>query len=137
MGIFVSPPSPCSLALGLPCQCCANHPITTSLRTEPEKQPSHLTPAVPVPHWGSTAGFRCCRVCVAFSSQHQITGKAITTLLSRKTAQVPIHQPPKGLEMTAKSQGLLLKEQKLFSRLDNSIICLSAPARETTSKKRW
>lgn len=61
VGIFISPPSPSSLALGLPCQCGAKYPITTSLRTEPEKQPSHLTLAVLAPHWGSRTGFRCRR----------------------------------------------------------------------------
>jgi hypothetical protein len=98
LGIFLSPPGLGSLALGLPCGASAKHPITTSLRTEPGKQPSHLTPAVPVSRWGSKAGFRCCRVCLAFSLQHRKLGKEIAQQLSRKRAQVPTHQSPVSLK---------------------------------------
>lgn len=94
LGIFISPPSLGSLALGLPCLGCAKQPITKSLRTEPGKQPSHLTPAIPVSRWGSKAGFRCYRVCLAFSLQHRKLGKEIARHLNRKRAQVPTHQPP-------------------------------------------
>lgn len=108
LGIFVSPPGLGSLALGLQCCCGAKHPITASLRPEPGKQPSHLTPAVPVSRWGSKAGFRCCRVCLAFFLQHGKLGKEIARQRSRKSAQVPTHQSPaslklKGQEMTAKT----------------------------------
>lgn len=65
---------------------------------------------------GSKAGFRCFGVCLAFPLQHRKLGREIARQLSRKSAQIPTHQfKSKDQEVTPKSQGALLKEQRLSS----------------------